>query len=118
MRIVIVALALLSSSIAACASTVPNLTCRAVDRAVKGDALARNATTTTHTPTDVFRIQNGKLYHRWSGREEYFYNNIVQTELGRYVAGHIIFVIDDDRRGYAVTAGPVDWTVYYLDCKS
>ena len=69
--------------------------------------------------TDVFRVANGKLYHRWSGREEYFYNDIKEVELGRYASGHMMFVLDyDNRHGYVVIAGHPTWTIHNLDCKS
>jgi hypothetical protein len=69
--------------------------------------------------TDVFRVANGRLYHRYRGREEYFYNDIREVEVGRYVSGHMVFVMDYDKlRGYVVIAGLPDWQVIYLDCKS
>jgi hypothetical protein len=69
--------------------------------------------------TDVFRFKDGKLYHRWSGREEYLYNDVTEIEGGRYASGHMLFVmaVPGDRKGYVVIAAPNDWRVVYIDCK-
>jgi hypothetical protein len=116
MRLTILAIVLLVFPVTATAA-VPNMTCKA-----KGEVMGQQAGPTLHRiddASDVFRIANGKLYHRWSGREEYFYNDIKEVDLGRYVSGHMVFVLDyDNRSGYVVTAGPGTWTVIYLDCKS
>ncbi|MET4482952.1 hypothetical protein ABIB66_007516 [Bradyrhizobium sp. F1.13.3] len=93
-------------------AAVPNMTCRAEGKAVGGPVLQQ------YDATDVFRFTAGKLYHRWSGREEYFYNDVSEVQLGRYVSGHMTFVLDyDNRSGYVVIAGNPDWTVYNLNCK-
>ena len=109
MRLVILALGLLASVTAATAA-VPDMTCKA-ERTVLGPMGQPGES------TDVFRVANGRLYHRWSGREEYFYNDIREVEFGRYVSGHMVFVIDK-LRGYVVIAAPHDWRVVYLDCTS
>jgi hypothetical protein len=112
MRLGILVLGLLAFSVMACTGDVPNMTCKA-ERTVEGPMGQPRET------TDVFRVANGRLYHRWSGREEYFYNDIREVENGRYVSGHMVFVMDNDKlRGYVVLAGPQDWRVTYLDCKS
>jgi hypothetical protein len=110
MRLVILALGLLAAS---CSRNVPNMTCKA-ERIVEGPTLRQY-----DEATDVFRVANGKLYHRYSGREEYLYSDIREVEPGRYVSGHMVFVMDYDKhRGYVVIAGPQNWRVTYLDCKS
>jgi hypothetical protein len=112
MRLLILALGLLTFSVTAATAGVPNMTCKA-ERTVEGP-MGRPG-----EYTDVFRVANGRLYHRWSGREEYFYNDIREVEFGRYVSGHMVFVMDSDQlRGYVVIAGRPDWRVVYLDCKS
>jgi hypothetical protein len=112
MRLVILALGLLAFPVTAATAGVPNMTCKA-ERTVEGP------TGQQREYTDVFRVTNGRLYHRWSGREEYFYNDIREVEFGRYVSGHMVFVMDYDKlRGYVVIAGRPDWRVAYLDCKS
>src|SRR5262245_36354238 len=112
MRLVILALGLLAFPVTAASAGVQNMTCKA-ERTVVGPMGQPMES------TDVFRVANGRLYHRWSGREEYFYNDIREVEFGRYVSGHMVFVMDDDnRRGYVVIAGRPDWRVVYLDCKS
>ena len=112
MRLVILALGLVVGS---CSRDVPNMTCKA-ERTVQG----RGPTVHQYEATDVFRVANGRLYHRYSGREEYLYSdNIRDVEPGRYVSGHMVFVMDYDKRhGYVVIAGPAVWAVTYLDCKS
>ena len=51
--------------------------------------------------------------------KEYFYNDIKEVDLGRYMSGHMVFVLDNgNRSGYVVIAGRADWKIYYLDCKS
>jgi hypothetical protein len=56
---------------------------------------------------------------RDSGREEYFYNDIREVEVGRYVSGHMMFVMDhNNSHGYVVIAGNPVWMVIYLNCKS
>ncbi len=112
MRLVILAFGLLAFLVTAATAGVPNMTCKA-ERTVEGPTGQPRET------TDVFRVANGRLYHRWSGREEYFYNDITEVEVGRYVSGHMVFVMDYDKlRGYVVIAGRPDWRVVYLDCKS
>jgi hypothetical protein len=114
MRLVILALGLLAAS---CSRDVPDMTCKA-----KGEVMGMQAGQTLHRiddASDVFRITNGKLYHRYSGREEYLYGDIKEGDLGRYVSGHMVFVMDDNNRsGYVVIAGPGVWKVTYLDCQS
>jgi hypothetical protein len=122
----------------ACTPTagVPNMICKAVGPAVFGFLPPNNRVSprTSDAATDIYRIANGKLYHQWSQRKEYFYNNIVEIEPGRYVSGHIVFVIgglavnigtdviagggNRGYAGYAVTAAPNDWSLVYLDCKA
>jgi hypothetical protein len=112
MRLVILAFGLLAFPVTAATAGVPNMTCKA-ERAVVGPMGQPGE------PTDVFRVTNGRLYHRWSGRDEYFYNDIREVETGRYVSGHMVFVMDYDKlHGYVVIAGRPDWRVVYLDCKS
>jgi hypothetical protein len=56
---------------------------------------------------------------RQRGREEYFYNDIREVEVGRYVSGHMMFVMDhNNSHGYVVIAGNPVWMVIYLNCKS
>ena len=97
---------------------VPDMTCRA-EQSVKG-RIGSTDVFRLANETDVFRVANGRLYHRRSGREEeYFYNDIRKVELGRYVSGHMVFLMDYDRpRGYVVIAAPYDWRVVSLDCRS
>jgi hypothetical protein len=108
---------IISSYVAAATAAVPNMTCKAVGRTMTGVMADRSFTPSSYTPTDVYRIADGKLYHRWSQREEYFYNTIVETERGRYVSGHMVFVIDENNRGYAVVARPTEWEAYFLECR-
>jgi hypothetical protein len=90
-----------SVSVTSAVAAVPNMTCRAEGKAVGGPALHQYDT------TDVFRFAAGKLYHRWSGREEY--NDVSEVQLGRYVSGHMTFVLDyDNRSGYVVIASRLD----------
>jgi hypothetical protein len=117
MRLVILALALLAFPVTATAA-VPNMTCKAKGPGVTGMQDGPMLLQSSDDASDVFRIANGKLYHRYSSREEYFYNDIKEADLGRYVSGHMVFVLDyNNRRGYVVIAGPGSWQVYYLDCK-
>jgi hypothetical protein len=118
MRLVILALGLLAFPVTAATADVPNMICKA-ERAVQGQMTVEGPTVHQFDATDVFRVANGRLYHRWSGREEYFYNDIRWVEVGRYVSGHMVFVMDYDKlRGYVVIAGPSVWRVIHLDCKS
>jgi hypothetical protein len=67
MRLVMLALALFVFPFTA-ATAVPNMTCK-----TKGAVMGLQAGRTLHhidDASDVFRIANGKLYHRWSGRTE------------------------------------------------
>jgi hypothetical protein len=120
MRIVTIVLATLAG-LAACSGAsarVPNMTCTAIGSVASGATAADRVQMTART-TDVFRFQNGKLYHRWSGRDEYFYNDVVEVEIGRYASGHMLFVMDGsgDRKGYVMIAASTDWRVVYIDCK-
>ena len=110
MRIAILAVALLVVTGTAAAADVPNMICSAEGPVAAGPPLRQ------YEATDVFRVINGKLYHRWSGRDEYLYNDIREVEPGRYVSGHMVFLIDK-LRGYVVIAAPTDWRVVYLNCR-
>lgn len=111
MRLIIVTLALVACTFTAAIAGVPNMICRAEKGAAGPQLRAQEV-------TDVFRIENGRLYHRWSGREEYFYNHIVKADFQRYTSGHMLFVLGSDgRRGYVVIAAQSDWRIAYLDCK-
>lgn len=110
MRPVILTIALLACPVTAATAGVPNMTCKA-DGGAAGPELRRQEV------SDVFRVADGRLYHRWNGREEYFYNKIVEVDFRRYASGHMTFVMTNDgRRGYVVIAAPTDWRVVYLDC--
>lgn len=112
MRLVILAFALLGFPVTAATARVPDMTCKAEGTAVAGPPLHQ------YEATDVWRVAKGRLYHRWSGREEYFYNDVKEVEFGRYVSGHLMFVMDNDKgRGYVVIAAHPDWRVVYIDCK-
>jgi hypothetical protein len=111
MRRIIVALALLALPITAAKANVPDMTCKAA-RGVAGPEGR------PQEMTDVFRIANGRLYHRWSGKGEYFYNDIVETDFRRYVSGHMVFVMTNNgQSGYVVVAASTDWRVVYLNCE-
>jgi hypothetical protein len=114
--VVILALGLVVGS---CSRDVPNMICKA-ERTVQGQMTVEGPTLHQYEATDVFRVANGQLYHRYSGREEYLYSDIKEVEPGRYVSGHMVFVMYDNNklRGYVVIAGPPVWSVSYLDCKS
>ena len=116
MRLVILALGLVVGS---CSPNVPNMNFKA-ERSVQGQMTVEGPTVHQFEATDVFRVANGRLYHRYSGREEYLYSDdIREVEVGRYVSGHMVFVMDYDKRhGYVVIAGRAVWQVIYLDCKS
>jgi hypothetical protein len=98
MRLVILALGLLAFP--GCDwSGVPNMICKAErtvqeGNTVQGQMTVKGPTVYQYEATDVFRVANGKLYHRWSGREEYFYNDIRKVDFGRYVSGHMVFMMD------------------------
>lgn len=113
MRRITLFLAFLAFSVTSAVAAVPNMTCKTEGKAMVGPTLHQ------YEATDVFRVANGKLYHRWSGREEYFYNVVTEVEPGRYVSGHMVFVLDyDNRSGYVVIAGNPDWTIHNLACRS
>ena len=115
--VVILALGL---GLGSCSRDVPNMICK-VERTVQGQMTAEGPTLDQiYDATDVFRVANGRLYHRYSGREEYFYSDIREVEPGRYVSGHMVFVMYENNklRGYVVIAGPPVWRVSYLDCTS
>jgi hypothetical protein len=113
-RLVILALGLLAGS---CSRDVPNMICKA-ERTVQGQMTVEGPTLVQYEATDVFRVANGRLYHRYSGREEYLYSDdIREVETGRYVTGHMVFVLYGNR-GFVMIGSPPSWTVTYLDCKS
>lgn len=107
----------------------PNMTCSATSSVASGATAADRVQTIVPT-TDVFRFKDGKLHHRWSGRAEYLYGSVVELADGRFMSGHMLVVLADgggrqgqdrkgqDRKGYVVIAGPDDWRVVYVDCKS
>jgi hypothetical protein len=118
MRLVILALALLAFPVTAATAGVPNMTCRAKGPGVTGMQDGPRLLQSSDDASHVFRIANGKVSIRHSSRDEYFYNDIKEVELGRYVSGHMVFVLDyNNRHGYVVIAGPGSWDVMYLDCR-
>ncbi|AMJ61988.1 hypothetical protein [Bosea sp. PAMC 26642] len=111
MRLAVVAFALLATPIAAATAAVPNMTCRAEREVASPQGRPQQA-------TDIFRVSDGRLFHRWGDRSEYFYNHIVEVDFRRYASGHMVFVMAyDTSRGYVVIAAPTDWRVVYIDCK-
>jgi hypothetical protein len=113
--VVILALGIVIGS---CSRDVPDMICEA-ELTVQGQMTVEGPSLRQHEATDVFRVANGRLYHRYSGREEYFYNDIREVEPGRYVSGHMVFVMDhNNSHGYVVIAGNPVWVVTYLNCKS
>jgi hypothetical protein len=118
MRLVILALALLAFPVTAATAGVPNMTCRAKGPGVTGMQDGPRLLQSSDDASHVFRIANGKVSIRHSSRDEYFYNDIKEVELGRYVSGHMVFVLDyNNRHGYVVIAGPGSWDVMYLECR-
>ena len=98
MRLVIIALALLAFPVTAASAGVPNMTCKAKGPGVTGMQDGPRLLQSSDDASHVFRIANGKVYIRHSSRDEYFYNDIKEVELGRYVSGHMVFVLDYDNR--------------------
>ena len=112
--LVILALGFLAS----CSRDVPNMICKAA-MTVQGQMTVEGPSLYQYQATDVFRVTNGRLYHQYSGREEYLYSDIKEVEPGRYVSGHMVFVMDhNNSHGYVVIAGNPVWAVTYLDCTS
>lgn len=110
MRSVPAFLAILCLSATEASAAVPDMICYAERGAAGPDGQSQAA-------TDVFRIAAGRLFHRWSEREEYFYNHIGEIGRGRYVSGHMLVVLNDElTRGYVVIAGTYDWRVAYIRC--
>lgn len=107
----ILAFALLVIPVTEAIAAVPNMTCKA-ERGVAGpEGRAQEV-------TDIFRVTDGRLYHGWNGRAEYFYNHIVEVEFRRYASGHMLVVLNDElTRGYVVIAGTYDWRVAYISCR-
>ena len=110
MRLVLT-LALLAFAVTGCTARVPKMTCKTVGHGVSGFVAGRLLMQSSDVPTDVFRIANGKLKGILLKQDR-------GDRSGRYVSGHMVFVIDEYRSGYAMVAGATDWEIYYLDCKS
>lgn|GEM_PF-6744064 len=72
-------------------ATIPNSVCR-------GEEVVsiRNVDLKTDRfrSSDLYRFAAGKLYISSEGRDEYFYNDVRQTEPGRYTSAHKTIVFD------------------------
>lgn len=117
MRAAGIALATLSMLSQPVLARVSDMVCRATS-SVQGHVAAPGAIASAPA-TDTFRVRSGRLFHAWSGREEYLYNDILEDEPGRYRSGHMLFVLNSAApiKGYVVIAGPADWRVLGVVCE-
>ena len=86
---------------------MPNLICQ-LQRQMQIDPSTFAGTMST--PSETYRITDGKLYISSPDRTEYFYNDVRETEAGRYSSGHktLIFV-------GAVSAGAGRMLAFHAD---
>jgi hypothetical protein len=99
------------------AGGVPNMKCLGT-RTIWGIANGAASPFTATDSTDIYRFtERGDLFHSWQGRDEYRYNSVLVLEPGRYVSGHMTFLITDDQSsGYVVITDSGFWKVVYLHC--
>ena len=117
MRYLIVTLVLLAS-IGVANGAIPDMTCRGTTT-IHTFVVANPPRMSTYKSTDVFRFDNGSLYHRWADREEYRYNSVIQlptTIQNQLLSGHMRFVFVDGENGYVVIADNVQWKIIYFKC--
>ena len=68
--------------------------------------------------TDKYRFHDGKVFHEFEGRKEYYYNKIRVSPFNpnHFISGHMKFVFDKKGPAYVVVATKLFWKVIYLDC--
>jgi hypothetical protein len=74
--------------------------------------------TKTFPSTQKFRFKDGALFHSWSGRDEYYYNTVMQSPYNQdqLISGNMRFVINYDLNGYVIVADNFAWKITYLKC--
>lgn len=69
--------------------------------------------------SDVYRFNNGNLYHSWSNRLEYLYNTYTEITDGPYgfTSGNMRFYLSRNlEQGYVIIADNISWKVINLTC--
>ena len=70
--------------------------------------------------SDVYRFDNGNLYHSWSSRLEYLYGTyteITYPDPYGFTSGHMRFYLSRNlKRGYVIIANNTSWKVINLTC--
>lgn len=70
---------------AATAGPIPDLVCRVVREVTINP---KTLETQVYDTSTIYRFRSGKLYLTPSDRAEYLYNEVVESELMRYMSGH------------------------------
>ena len=81
-------------------------------------ALANSKMLQERPATDKYRFEDGDVYHRNVGKEEYLYNKVIVSPFNpnQFLSGHMRFVLNDKHSGYVVVADDTSWKVVYLEC--
>ena len=68
--------------------------------------------------TDKYRFEDGNVFHRHKGKEEYIYNKVMESPFSpnQFLSGHMQFVLNDKQSGYVVVADNISWKSVHLEC--
>ena len=94
---------------------IPNSVCRGEDVVIVRNADLKPE---RYRTTDLYRFADGKLYISSAEREEYLYNDVRETEPGRYTSAHmtIIFHGKEFKNATAVHMDEIQTRVLKLRC--
>jgi hypothetical protein len=94
---------------------IPNSVCRGEDVVIIRNADLKPE---RYRTTDLYRFAGGNLYISSASREEYLYNEVRETEPGRYTSAHmtIIFHGTDFKNATAVHMDEIQTRVLKLRC--
>jgi hypothetical protein len=113
--VVIAAACLAGGRVSDAQGGVPNLVCRGEDI-----VSVRNIDLKTDRSrsSDLYRFVGGKLYISSQGRDEYFYNDVRESEPGRYTSAHKTIIFDGPgfKSATAVHVDGIETRVLKLRC--
>ena len=113
--VVIAALCIADGRVSGAQASIPNSVCRGEDIvSVRNTDLK----TDRSRSSDLYRFVAGKLYVSSEGRDEYFYNDVRETEPGRYTSAHKTIIFDGPgfKSATAVHIDGVETRVLKLRC--
>ena len=67
--------------------------------------------------TDKYRFENGSVFHRFKGREEYRYGPVSQVKgANQWSSSHLRFISRNPQSGCVIHGDAIGWKVTNPDC--